>query len=123
MPKTAIHRYARIAPRKARLVMDLIRGRKVDDAMSLLQFSKKRSAVMISKVLQSAVANYSEQVVDQSGGELVVAEARVDGGPIIKRFQPKDRGKAYNIQKKTSHLVITVKAENEVEEDFGDENK
>ncbi len=121
MPKTAIHRYARIAPRKARLLMDLIRGRKVDDAMALLQFSKKRAAVMISKVVKSAVANYGEQVVDQSGGELVISEARVDGGPIIKRFQPKDRGKAYNIQKKTSHLVVTVKAEDEVEEDFGDQ--
>jgi large subunit ribosomal protein L22 len=122
MPKTAIHRYARIAPRKARLVMDLIRGRKVDDAMALLEFSKKRSAVMIAKVLKSAVANYDEQVVDKGDGELVVAEARVDGGPIIKRFQPKDRGKAYNIQKKTSHLVITVRAEDEIEDDLGATN-
>ena len=111
--KTATHRYARIAPRKARLVMDLIRGRKVDDAMSVLQFSHKRAAVMIAKVIKSAVANYNEQTVEQGNGELMISEARVDGGPVIKRFQPKDRGKAYNIMKRTSHLIITVKGEEE----------
>jgi large subunit ribosomal protein L22 len=115
--KTATHRYARIAPRKAALVMALIRGRKVDDAMSVLQFSTKRAAVMISKVVKSAVANYNEQTVEQNNGELVITEARVDAGPVIKRFQPKDRGKAHNIMKRTSHLVITVKGEDEVEED------
>jgi large subunit ribosomal protein L22 len=115
MSKTAIHRSARIAPRKARLVMDMIRGRKVDDAMSVLQFSKRRAAVMISKVVKSAVANYNEQVVDNSGAELFISEARVDPGVVIKRFQPKDRGKAYNIMKRTSHLVVTVSAEDEVD--------
>jgi large subunit ribosomal protein L22 len=115
--KTATHRYARIAPRKAALVMELIRGRKVDDAMSVLQFSTKRAAVMISKVVKSAVANYNEQTVEQNNGELVITEARVDAGPVIKRFQPKDRGKAHNIMKRTSHLVITVKGEDEVVED------
>lgn len=120
MAKTAIYRGARIAPRKARLVMDMIRGRKVDDAMSVLQFSKRRAAVMVAKVLKSAVANYNEQTVEQSGGELVISEARVDPGITIKRFMPKDRGKAYNIMKRTSHLVVTVKAEDEVEEDGQD---
>ena len=97
--------------------MDMIRGRKVDDAMSILQFSKRRAAVMISKVVKSAVANYNEQTVEQNNGELVISEARVDAGPVIKRFQPKDRGKAHNIMKRTSHLVITVKGEDEVVED------
>ena len=106
--KTAIHRHARTAPRKARLVMDLIRGRKVDDAMSVLQFSKRRAAVMIAKVLKSAVANYNEQTVEQNNGELIISEARVDAGPVIKRFQPKDRGKAYPINKRTSHLVVEI---------------
>jgi large subunit ribosomal protein L22 len=115
--KTATHRYARIAPRKARLVMDMIRGRKVDDAMSVLQFNKKRASVMIAKVIKSAVANYNEQTVEQNNGELIISEARVDAGPVIKRFQPKDRGKAHNIMKRTSHLVITVKGEDEVVED------
>ena len=103
---TAKHRFARIAPRKARLVMDLIRGRRVDDALNMLKFSKKRAAVLIDKVVRSAVANATEQEADTD--TLVVKSAWVDPGPIIKRFQPKDRGKAYAIQKKTSHLVVSL---------------
>jgi len=102
----ATHRFARIAPRKARLVMDLIRGRGVNDALSMLQFSKKRAAVLIDKVVRSAVANASEQEADTDA--LFVKACWVDPGPIIKRFQPKDRGKAYAIQKKTSHLVVAL---------------
>ncbi len=108
MAYTAKHNFARIAPRKARLVMDLIRGRSVDDALSMLQFSKKRSAVYIAKVIKSAVANYQEQETAPGQNPLVVSEARVDAGPIIKRFQPKDRGKAYPIMKRTSHLIVSV---------------
>ena len=102
----ATHRFARIAPRKARLVMDLIRGRNVNDALAMLQFSKKRAAVLIDKVVRSAVANAGEQEADTN--VLFVKECWVDPGPIIKRFQPKDRGKAYSIQKKTSHLVVSL---------------
>src|SRR5688500_5388211 len=102
----ATHRFARIAPRKARLVMDVIRGRQVEDALALLQFSKKRAAVLIDKVVRSAVANANDQEADTN--TLFVKECWVDPGPIIKRFQPKDRGKAYAIQKKTSHLVVAL---------------
>jgi len=108
MAHTAKHKFARIAPRKARLVMDLIRGRQVDDALSMLQFSRKRAAVYVSKVVKSAVANYQEQETAPGQNALVISEARVDAGPIIKRFQPKDRGKAHPIQKRTSHLVVSV---------------
>ena len=106
MAFTAKHRFARIAPRKARLVMDLIRGRNVNDALTMLQFSKKRAAVLIDKVVRSAVANASEKEADTNS--LFIKDAWVDPGPIIKRFQPKDRGKAYAIQKKTSHLVVEL---------------
>ena len=106
MAFTAKHRFARIAPRKARLVMDLIRGRKVDDALALLSFSKKRAAVLIDKVVRSAVANATEQEAETNS--LIVKECWVDPGPIIKRFQPKDRGKAYSIHKKMSHLVVSL---------------
>jgi large subunit ribosomal protein L22 len=106
MAFTAKHRFARIAPRKARLVMDLIRGRAVDDALAMLSFSKKRAAVLIDKVVRSAVANASEQEADTAA--LVIKACWVDPGPIIKRFQPKDRGKAYAIQKKMSHLIVTL---------------
>jgi large subunit ribosomal protein L22 len=108
MAYTAKHNFARIAPRKARLVMDLVRGRTVDDALSMLQFSKKRAAVYVSKVIKSAVANYQEQETAPGQTALFVSEARVDAGPVLKRFQPKDRGKAYNIMKRTSHLVVSV---------------
>ena len=101
-------KYVRIAPRKARLVMDLIRGRDVDDALSLLRFSKQRVSGMIEKVIRSAVANANEQETANIRNTLYVAKAWVDPGPVIKRFQPKDRGKAYPINKRTSHLVVTV---------------
>ena len=103
----ASHRYARISPRKARLLMDLIRGRDVDDAITLLRFAKQRASGMVEKVVRSAVANANEREVP-TRETLFVAKAWVDPGPVIKRFQPKDRGKAYSIQKKTSHLVVTV---------------
>jgi large subunit ribosomal protein L22 len=102
----ATHRYARIAPRKARLVLDLIRGRDVEDALALLKFSKKRAAVLVDKVVRSAVANAGEQEADT--GSLFVKEAWADPGPTMKRFMPKDRGKAYDIMKRTSHLVVTL---------------
>jgi len=106
MPFKAIHRFARISPRKARLVMNLIKGRDVDDAITMLKFSKQRSAVMIEKVVRSAVANAGEQ--EANTNTLYVAKAWVDPGPVIKRFMPKDRGKAYDIKKRTSHLVVEL---------------
>ena len=106
MPFKATHRFARISPRKARLVMNLIKGRDVDDAITMLKFSKQRSAVMIEKVVRSAVANAGEQ--EANTNTLFVAKAWVDPGPIIKRFMPKDRGKAYDIKKRTSHLVVEL---------------
>ena len=106
MPFKASHKFARIAPRKARLILDLIRGRDVEDALALLKFSKKRAAVLVDKVVRSAVANAGEQEADT--GALYVKEAWADPGPTMKRFMPKDRGKAYNIMKRTSHLVVTL---------------
>jgi len=111
MPFQAKHRFARIAPRKARLLMNLIRGRDVDDAITMLRFSKQRASGMIEKVVRSAVANAAEQEVG-SRNTLYVAKAWVDPGPVIKRFQPKDRGKAYSILKRTSHLVVTLDERN-----------
>jgi large subunit ribosomal protein L22 len=108
MPFESKHRFARITPRKARLVLDLVRGRDVDDALSMLRFSKKRAAVMVEKVIRSAVANANEQSAAPVRNTLYISQAWADPGPIIKRFQPKDRGKAYPIQKRTSHLCVTI---------------
>lgn len=107
MPYEAKHRYARISPRKARLILDLIRGRDVDDALTLLRFSKQRASVLVEKVVRSAVANANEQEV-LVRNKLYISRAWADPGPIIKRFQPKDRGKAYPINKRTSHLCVTL---------------
>lgn len=102
----AKHRYARISERKARLVADLIRGLPANEAVQVLEFTHKRAAVMVNRVLQSAMASANEQEANM--GRLVVSEARVDPGPIIKRFRPKDCGRAHAIQKKTSHIVVSV---------------
>lgn len=106
MAWTAKHRFARISERKARLVVDLIRGRRCDEAVEILRFTPKRAAFFVDRVLKSAMANANE--AEAAMNRLYVAEARVDPGPIIKRFQPKDRGRAHPIHKRTSHIVITV---------------
>jgi large subunit ribosomal protein L22 len=110
MPYQASHRFARIAPRKARLVADLIRGLPVDDALITLQFTKKRAASYYLAVLKSAIANADEQDADVS--DLIVSESRADEGPTIKRFRPKDRGRAHPINKRTSHLHIALDERN-----------
>jgi len=106
MAYKAVHRYARIAPRKVRLVASLIRGRRVDDALAQLDLSKKRAAWFLKTVLKSAIANAEEN--DADIGNLFVSESRVDEGPTLKRFQPKDRGRAHAIMKRSSHLIIAV---------------
>jgi len=111
MAYTSTHRYARISARKARLVVDQIRGKQWSEATTLLQFSKKRAAVLVNKVLQTAASNAEhESEGDVDKRTLVVTEARVDEGPTMKRFQPKDRGRAHPIAKRTSHICITVDA-------------
>ena len=103
---TASHRFARIAPRKARLVADMIRGKGIEDALATLEFSPRRGAWFIKSVLRSAIANAEEANLDV--GRLYVSESRVDEGPTIKRFQPKDRGRSHPIMKRTSHIHVSV---------------
>ncbi len=106
MAYKASHRFARIAPRKARLVADLIRGMDVDKALTELTMSKKRAAWYLRTVLKSAIANAEEADADVT--TLYVSESRVDEGPTMKRFQPKDRGRAHQILKRSSHLHVAV---------------
>lgn len=103
-------RYHRGSPRKARLVADLIRGKSVDQAMSLLSFSPKRASLNLKKALAAAVADAELAQADITS--LVVAESRVDEGPRMKRFQPKDRGRAHPIIKAMSHITIGVEEKN-----------
>ncbi len=106
MAYSSIYRFARISARKARLVIDSIRGRSVDDARVSLQFSKKRAAVLVLKTLDAAIANADQAEVDVR--RLVITEARVDEGPTMKRIQPKDRGRAHQILKRSSHIIVAV---------------
>ena len=110
MSYRASHRFARIAPRKARLVADMIRGLPVDQALIALDFSKKRAAWYYRAVLRSAIANAEEGEADVAS--LFVSDSRADEGPTIKRFRPKDRGRAHPIMKRTSHLHLVLDERN-----------
>ena len=105
----AIHRYARISPQKARLVMDMISDRDAQDALNVLKFMPNRAAGMVAKVLTSAVASADE--AEAALDQLVVVRATVDEGPTVKRIHPKDRGRAHPIHKRTSHLTVAVEQE------------
>ena len=105
----AKHRFARITARKARLAADLIRGRDVNEALEVLQFSPRRAAVFYLKVLKSAVANANQ--IENLAGEpetLIIGEVVVDGGPMLKRFQARAMGRACTIRKRTSHMTIKL---------------
>lgn len=103
---TAQHRFAPIAPRKARLVIDLIRGRGCEEAMQQLRFNPRRSAHFIRQVLKSAMVNADEQEADMD--RLYIKTARIDGGPYQRRWRPKDRGRVHPISKRTSHIIVEV---------------
>lgn len=109
----ASHKFCPMAPRKVRLVADLIRDRNVQDALDLLKFTNKRAAVYVRQVLQSAIANADEQDVDIT--TLYVSESRVDGaGPRrgTKRWRPKDRGRAVSFIRLASHIHVSVNVDN-----------
>lgn len=103
---TSAVRWHRGSPKKAKLVVDLVRGKSVDDAMNLLTFTTKRAAVNVKKALTAALADAEQQGADVAN--LYVSECRVDKGVHIKRFQPKDRGRAHPILKRTSHITLSV---------------
>lgn len=107
MEAKASLKYCRIAPRKARIVVDLIRGRNVEEAISLLEFTPKRGAAIVRKVLNSAVAN-AEVIGEVDVERLFVKKATVDQGPTLRRFRPRAQGRAFRINRKTSHIVLVV---------------
>lgn len=102
---TAKHNYARIPPRKAGLVADLIRGKSVNEALRILKFTNKRAAYLMHKVLSSAVANAGLEVDSE---KLKVIDARVDRGPMMKRWKAGPRGMVRPILKRSSHITIRV---------------
>lgn len=108
METKAIARHIRIAPRKIRIVIDLIRGKNVDEAFAILKFTPKVGAEVIEKVLKSAVAN-AEHNNDMNADNLYIAAAYVDQGPTLKRIHPRSRGQAFKILKRSSHVTVVVK--------------
>jgi large subunit ribosomal protein L22 len=101
-------RYLRISPQKARLVVDLIRGRRAGEAITILRGTNKRAAPAIEKVLRSAIANAENRSADVDVDRLVVSEAYVNEGPRVKRVRPAPMGRAYRYQRRQAHIAITV---------------
>ncbi len=103
----AVAKHIRIAPRKVRIVMDLIRNKNVDEAFGILKYTQKAASPVLSKVLKSAVANAENKALDVDG--LYIAEAFADQGPTLKRIRARAQGRAARILKKTSHITVVVK--------------
>lgn len=108
MEVKASARYVRIAPRKVRVVIDLVRGKSVNEALALLKFVPKRASEPIAKVIASAAAN-AEHNYNLNKDNLVISQAFVDQGPTLKRYHPRQRGQAFPILKRTSHITVMVK--------------
>lgn len=105
----AILRFVRVTPRKARVVIDMIRGQQVPMALAMLRHTPKHAARVIEKLLRSAVANAEQKELGDSD-EMWVSQAVVNCGPIYKRFRARSMGRANSIQKRTSHITIAVAA-------------
>ncbi|MCL1891241.1 MAG: 50S ribosomal protein L22 [Coriobacteriia bacterium] len=106
MEARAVARYVRVSPRKARMVIDLIRGKQIVRAREILQFSERNVAEVVEKVLNSAVANAEREGVKEEN--LVVKATYADEGPTMKRIRPRAKGSASRILKRTSHITVIV---------------
>ncbi len=107
----AILRYARISSRKVKIVADLIRGKKVDEALAIVKFTPKAASELLEKLLKSAIAN-AENNHGMNRGNLIVSEIYANQGPTLKRIRPAAKGSAVRIRKRTCHITIVVKEEN-----------
>jgi ribosomal protein L22, bacterial type len=100
-------KYARVGAQKARLVADLVRGKDVNEAVKILTFLNKKTAGMVKKLIESAVANAEyKKVMDVDN--LIVKTIFVDQGPVLKRFRPRAQGRAFGVRKKTSHINVVL---------------
>ncbi|HEX4835555.1 MAG TPA: 50S ribosomal protein L22 [bacterium] len=107
MEAKAVARHVRIAPRKVRPMMAMITGKSVDEALAVLRFTPARAARIVAKVLKSAAAN-AEHNLDLAHDTLRVSRAYVDSGPSMRRLQPRARGRADVIKKRSSHITVVV---------------
>ena len=108
MQATAKVTYVRISPRKVQIVLDLIRNQPADKAMAILQHTPKAACEPLIKLLKSAIAN-AQNNNNMDVSRLYVAECNVGAGPILKRIRPRAQGRAYRINKRTSHITLTLK--------------
>src|SRR5579872_5341108 len=113
MEASATYKYVRISPQKARLVVDQIRGKSVSQALSILNFTKKRITGDVEKILRSAVANAEQKAEHLDVDDLVVSRAFVNEGPRQKRVRPAPMGRAYRYQRRTSTITVVVAAPEE----------
>jgi len=107
MESRAVARYIRISPRKVRLIMDEIRGRRIEEALNQLSFAPQKGAFILNKLINSAVAN-AEQNFEMDVDKLYIKRIYADEGPILKRFRPRAMGRAMRIRKRTSHLTVVL---------------
>ena len=114
----AVQRYLRRAPRKLRLVADLVRGLGVEDAINKLKFVNKAGAAEVSKVIRLALANLQNKHEDESidASEAYIKTIMVDEGPTLKRIQPAPQGRAHPIRKRMSHITVVVAKKDELED-------
>lgn len=108
MEARAIARYIRVSPFKARQVADLVRGKDTEEALAILRYTNKKSAPLIRKVLQSAIAN-AEHNFDLDSDALVITQISVDEGPIVKRMRPRAYGRADVRRHRTSHITVVLR--------------
>lgn len=109
----AVARFVRVPPQKARLVVDLIRGKDVNSALVQVQVAKRQAARIVEKLLRSAMANATQNHGVHDVDRLVVAQATVDEGPTVKRIQPRAMGRAFRIRKRSSHITIVLREREE----------
>ena len=111
MQTKAVARFIRVPPTKARLVLNLVRGKPVGEALSILQYTHRAAARILEKVLRSAIANAEHNHQVRNLDELRIIKAYADGGPTMKRIQPRAMGRAFSIRHRTSHLTIVLSDE------------
>ena len=104
------------SPRKMRLVADMVRGRRVNEALNILKFEPKHGAAKVEKLLLSAIANWQVKNEDErlEDADLYIKEIRVDGGRVLKRLRPAPQGRAHRIRKRSNHVTIIVDSQSEV---------
>lgn len=114
MEARAVSRFIRISPRKARLVADQVRGKSIEEALAILALTPKKASPILRKAILSATANVRDRDDDdrrKKDSEIFVKEIRIDEGPTLKRIRPRAQGRAYRINKRTSHINVTVGTE------------